>query len=937
MDISTAAAKPTMYQIDLCSISNHYDDRIDFSCRICNMKFAKKERLKNHLITYHGGDGILDFMLKERLSIRMKEAQRNKMMIDLRQNYDADTTEKLITEYDTAEAEINLEVENKTTCDHCGDELLTQDELNVHISTMHKSSSDLPLAVFEESQKYFQVAGSTLIECSICKKQTKNVSGMKTHITRLHKGQPLEEAVGPLVNTNENGQIRDYVLKVKDSVEKKLKCANLDPVKVLTVRTNGKEKVNNETMTLQLNLGLFEYLIRHLGEELAKRKNVELKADAKPPPKALTDLFGDAIVECQGDAKFTVEGKELGVKITMYNTGTCTMNLQSGGQKPEELGGVTIAEYFAYRVVAPMIKDIHDENPALNDIAQEKLKILRNQISQYEMTSKPHHQNKNIPAKAVSSEVTSANKTLIQESLKCNICQANVKTDSFGQCYKCNAVEHLNCTAGAKKNADEYKSGKKKYTCEACCFKSDNQIIMTPTMLTSTEDPTHGEPDSMNPEEEVPTITLEETIETDSHVIVNDIVNDLVIDEVFDNENRVSETSMILEKYRHLHAENEMLKINLEGMKVDVDYHKSESLRLETERNEIKHENASLKEKLIEAIASATNTRRESEEIQSDLKKQIQDLEFDHERLKSVARKRLEELKQNVCDSNVEVVRHENKITELVKEREAISNENKTHKLLYDELKEKIKRLEDTNLEPKSDTINDERDAHAETVDGNCEEDESEKEDSEISLEQLLGFVEKRGFKRTSPTTRPITTSPQAGSVTSTVNGKKTTVNDNDKKNQEESQLSSKRYCHFYNNRGGCKPPSGRQCQWVHEMAPQCNSDKNNQCTRMFCMFSHINKKFLQLNENQGFRTARLHRPGEPKQHPGQTPVWSGHQPARAALPPVQVWSPFRYPPPPVINTSDFPPLIHPWQNNNLNQQRQQQQQQQSQQGWWVR
>ena len=77
-----------------------------------------------------------------------------------------------------------------------------------------------------------------------------------------------EDASETTVNVEIDGQKREYVIKIKNSVEKKLKCSQFDPVKVLNVKTNGKPKVNSEKMTVQLNLGMFEHLIRNLGKEL---------------------------------------------------------------------------------------------------------------------------------------------------------------------------------------------------------------------------------------------------------------------------------------------------------------------------------------------------------------------------------------------------------------------------------------------------------------------------------------------------------------------------------------------------------------------------------------------------------------------------------------------------------------------------------------------
>jgi hypothetical protein len=929
-----STAKLTMYQLDWCVCLGRNDipDYVDFACRICKIKFKTKETAKNHLLLIHEAKGIHEFMKKEGGSLVMKDAQKNKMMLDLRRNYDAETTDKMVKEYDQVGVEFEIESSDTSIqCTTCGQEFERQDELNEHMSTDHKLRDDLSLVSINESQKYFQVARSTLIECTFCHKQTKNVTGMKTHITRLHKDQSVEETDEIIERDDDDGQIREYVLKVKDSVDKKLKCGNLDPVKVLTVRTNGKEKANNETMTIQLNLGMFEYLIRHLGEELSKRKQIEVKADPKPPPKAPTDLFSDAIVECQGNAKFRVNGKDFSVKITMFNTGTCTMNIQSGGQKPLGLGGVTVAEFFAFNVVAPMVNDINDENPLLNDIAKERLNILSNQIRQYEVTSKSTN-NKSTTSAAIecSNGVTNESLKIIP---KCRICEANVVTESFGNCYKCGNVEHFNCTPGVKKNSNEYKTGKKKYTCEACCLGLKDSISgecytqnvldkVTPieqNLLTITsEGPTEVDNEDAN----VTTATLEESVveETveDSHEIAKEIIHDVI-----DNRVEQSQVIMVNEEYITLEVETEQLKGKIESLEVAVNDHKNENNKLETEKEALKEEIENIKGKLNESITFATRTLTESEKTESDLKKQIEDVESDLDRLRNVAKKRFEQLTKNICDSNVQLLRHENKITELVKEKEAVNNENETHKMLYEELKEKVERIENSNLK-----ISGTDEAVVEVVSDDNGDDLNEKENDD-ELEELLGLVRnnQRGFKRTSPASQSNLLQNQSQTKTNhrttTTNGTNLTNagSNNNKRGPESSTTVSKRYCHFYNNRGGCRPPSG-QCEWLHEKAPRCNNDINNQCARVLCMFSHVNKSFQSVKENQGFQQVRQHRPGEQQRQWETSPTSSL---------PVFPWT--QHPPPPMMNSSNFPPMMgnpwqkmgNPWQKNSQNHQ-----------GWWA-
>ena len=96
-------------------------------------------------------------------------------------------------------------------------------------------------------QKLPQDGGSNLLECKVCSKQFKSLPGITGHIKRFHSDEDVS-----------TGKRREYVLKVAKCVEKKLLCADSPPVTVLTTKTNGEQKVNNETMTVKFNLGLFE-------------------------------------------------------------------------------------------------------------------------------------------------------------------------------------------------------------------------------------------------------------------------------------------------------------------------------------------------------------------------------------------------------------------------------------------------------------------------------------------------------------------------------------------------------------------------------------------------------------------------------------------------------------------------------------------------------
>ena len=115
-------------------------------------------------------------------------------------------------------------------------------------------------------------------------------------------------------------------MKVQEKKRICIESADSPPVTVLTTKTNGEQKVNNETMTVKFNLGLFEYMKSNIGAELKERYKIETTLDTAP--MAETDLFGCAQVEVQGKATFVVDNKIFNIKVPLYNTEKCTMFLQ---------------------------------------------------------------------------------------------------------------------------------------------------------------------------------------------------------------------------------------------------------------------------------------------------------------------------------------------------------------------------------------------------------------------------------------------------------------------------------------------------------------------------------------------------------------------------------------------------------------------------------
>ena len=156
-----------------------------------------------------------------------------------------------------------------------------------------------------------------------------------------------------------------------------------------------------------------------------------------------------------------------------------------------------------------------------------------------------------------------------------------------------------------------------------------------------------------------------------------------------------------------------------------------------------------------------------------------------------------------------------------------------------------------------------------------------EKDDKED--EDLEGWTKNkmRGFKRTTPATKPVQISSK-NSNSNKINQNK--PNSTPKKTQdswprlnapskpdsgakeppgraspptpgpfkvsENNKLKEKRiirYCHFFVNQGRCnfEERTGSPCKFVHEIAPMCNA--GIRCTRQKCMFSHP-KPFLERN-----------------------------------------------------------------------------------------
>ena len=116
--------------------------------------------------------------------------------------------------------------------------------------------------------------------CELCEYTGNTLQGIKSHNTKKHKGKNNEVEVNTLKSLNpklpnsDNLEKRSYILNAIKTVNKTLECNKRPPVKILEKTTSGETKVSNATMTLELNLGMFEHMKSQFGNEL---KNIGKK------------------------------------------------------------------------------------------------------------------------------------------------------------------------------------------------------------------------------------------------------------------------------------------------------------------------------------------------------------------------------------------------------------------------------------------------------------------------------------------------------------------------------------------------------------------------------------------------------------------------------------------------------------------------------------
>ena len=141
----------------------------------------------------------------------------------------------------------------------------------------------------------------------------------------------------------------------------------------------------------------------------------------------------------------------------------------------------------------------------------------------------------------------------------------------------------------------------------------------------------------------------------------------------------------------------------------------------------------------------------------------------------------------------------------------------------------------------------------------------------------------RNGFKRVNPTTaaepnsqrKPTESCPPPPKNTS--NKQSTAGVPGASRNNVEAKSNNrgKRYCHFWNNAGGC---TFRNCIFEHEKAPLCNYD--GKCNRKKCMFSHV-KQDMTFLENGPHSPSYPAGPFPPQQGwPAMPPPFWGAPPA---------------------------------------------------------
>ena len=251
------------------------------------------------------------------------------------------------------------------------------------------------------------------------------------------------------------------------------------------------------------------------------------------------------------------------------------------------------------------------------------------------------------------------------------------------------------------------------------------------------------------------------------------------------------------------------------------------------------------------------------------LKRQVQSLTGNYDRLSTMYKSMKEETKTQVNDCKSELLEAQELLRVALAENEKLRETNDIQNNLW---KMWLKQHKEDNEKNKTQNT-----GNPEPADAN---DDNDDEDSEDPLDPVEAFLanRRRGFARTNPAAPPQPknkTKPNEPRAPPTVAPAPAQSPDPTPAptDRETSRNSSKRYCHFWNNSGNC---TFRNCIFLHEKAPFCNYD--GQCNRNKCMFSHKkqNKSFLfNPTSNPRSRSAGQNAPPPPPPYWGAPPPWA--------------------------------------------------------------
>ena len=170
-----------------------------------------------------------------------------------------------------------------------------------------------------------QIENNDKASCDQCSFKAKSNSGLKTHNTRMHINSDNEKDNQVTNVTKQNPVTQSYNLNVQKSIVKKMGYATRPPITLETVKENGEVRSKSNAV-IRLNLGLYEYFNGCMSKELKERYNIEFipKEKAKPGiAKTNIEMIDNVLVDYQGITTFESDEKEFKANVTMYNSDNC--------------------------------------------------------------------------------------------------------------------------------------------------------------------------------------------------------------------------------------------------------------------------------------------------------------------------------------------------------------------------------------------------------------------------------------------------------------------------------------------------------------------------------------------------------------------------------------------------------------------------------------